>query len=72
MTADDLGPEGRRAWMIASEHVEQLLDADRSADAVYGFDCAVVCELLRIAFYVFRDVGVSHGGTLLGVVRGSR
>ena len=41
MTADDLGPEGRRAWLIASEHVEQLLDAEKFADAVMRFARAV-------------------------------
>ena len=41
MMPDDLGAEGRRAFVMASEHVEKLPDPERFADAVLRFARAI-------------------------------
>jgi hypothetical protein len=41
MIPDDLGDSGRRAFVMASEHVEKLSDPERFADAVLRFARAI-------------------------------
>ena len=38
---DDLGPDGRRAFVMASKHVDVLADPERFADAVLRFARAI-------------------------------